>query len=179
MRLFFAVPVDTQTVRVLASVQEHLKQQFRHSKVSWVAPENFHITMHFLGEGDNETIAELLLQMRTCHFPESFKTIVRGVDAFPSKKDPKTVLAQVEIHPSLFGVYKRIGDVIASLGFDIDERPFRPHITLGRVRSRAEVLKPELIELETEFLADRVVLFKSELTAQGSIYTELESFAFK
>ena len=194
MRLFFAIPVDDETRAVLSQTQSDMKRQLRHSRVSWVAPENFHITLHFLGDLSEEKRGHIHESRRGCvpletrvetlrqrfqelAFPAPFDIRLCGADAFPSKKDPKTLLVHAQMHPSLFGVYKRLADLLVSLGHDIDERSFRPHVTLGRVRVRAEALKPECLDTATSFTAARVVLYKSHLSPEGSHYEEWVSVA--
>lgn len=176
-RLFFGIPLSDQICTKIRQIQEELKKQFKYSKIQWVSIENCHITLHFLGDSKTESISELKNKIRELELPKPFELRILNVDAFPSKKDPKILIIKTDPHPSLFGLYKKIGDVIVGLGFEIDERPFTPHITLGRVTTRSEVLKTELIDVPNLMsIVNRVVLYRSDLTPTGSKYSELESF---
>lgn len=176
-RLFFAVPISDEARDELARTQEQMKKQFRWSKVSWVAPEILHITLHFLAEVHIHLISKLVSEVNQLAMPQSFELTLDGADAFPSKKDPHILVVYTSIHPFLLVLRKRLADVLVANGLPIDERPFRPHMTLGRVRSRAEVLQPaQIITRPISFLIESVILFESEQTPNGSNYTPLARF---
>lgn len=176
-RLFFGIPLQNKVCTEIGQIQEKLKIQFKYSEIRWVVMENCHATLHFLGDTETEIIPELTKRIRELELPKQFELRISNVDAFPSKKDPKTIIIKTDLHPSLFGLYKKIADVLVGLGLEIDERPFTPHLTLGRVITRSEVLKPELFDVHNLVsTVDRVVLYKSEFTSTGSVYSEVESF---
>lgn len=176
-RLFFAIPISDEARDELAHTQEQMKKQFRWSKVSWVAPEILHITLHFLGDVHIDLISKLVSEVNQLAMPQSFELTLDGVDAFPSKKDPQILIVYTSIHPFLLVLRKRLADILVTHRIPIDERPFRPHMTLGRVRSRAEVLQPERILMRpVAFAVESVILFESEQTPNGSNYTPLARF---
>lgn len=171
------MPISGCAREALENAQEQIKQQLAHSRVTWVAPEVMHITLHFLGDVEVDIVSELIEDVKALSMPRSFELVLDCVDAFPSKKDPKTLVAHTNVHPFLVVLRKRLADVIVARGFNIDERPFHPHITLGRVQSRAEVLKPELISLgRIGFTVEGAILFESELTQACPIYTAIVRF---
>lgn len=175
--LFFGLPLSLETCHELAVVQETLKKQFKHSEIKWAPIKDCHITLHFLGDTDFEIVPKLIERINKREMPKPFEIRLKSVDAFPSKKDPKILIVKTDLHPSFFGLYKRLGDILAGLAFNVDERPFVPHITLGRIIKRSEVLKPELVDLpQFVCLASDFVLYRSTQTSSGSVYAEVVRF---
>jgi len=176
-RLFLAINLPDEVKQELWKVEEGMKQQFIHSKVAWVALENFHITLHFLGDVEEELIPELKERLAKQVYPQEFSLILKEVGAFPDKKQPRTLQVTTSLPTQALGLYKRLADVLVSLGLPVDMRPWTPHITLGRVKVQSEVLQPEKIALSPlPFSVSSFELMKSTLTSQGSLYESLASF---
>ena len=132
--------------------------------VAWVAPGNLHLTLKFLGA-----------------VPEAR---ILGLGAFPSANRPRVVWAGVTDGASeTVELARRVDTALAKLGFARDERPFSPHVTLGRVRRPGR--DPALTEAlgsatAREFGRMRVpgaTLMRSELGPRGARYTELAKVA--
>lgn len=150
----------------------------RHSDVAWVKPGNAHLTLHFLGETATEEQKVLVEHLKKVTFPKPFALELNGVTAFPNKKQPKILFVETTSHPSLIGLRKRIADVLAGQGFDIDARKWTPHVTIGRVKRQSEVLQPERISFEPiNFRVTEFDLMSSELHAEGSLYAVEETFS--
>jgi 2'-5' RNA ligase len=95
--------------------------------------------------------------------------------AFPSRERPRVLRLEVEAGPELELLQDRLETEGAEMGFPPEGRPFRPHITLGRVREGHRLPPGAMDELESvahgsAFVADRVVLFESRLTPAGPVY---------
>lgn len=148
-----------------------------HSRVTWVSDVNFHVTLHFLGDTELKTKDKLIVRLSGLEYPDPFELKLKAVMAFPDKKRPKTIFIETTTHPSVYGLHKRTGKILAELGLPLDERPWQPHVTLGRVRTQSEVLQPEKITVEPlSFLVDKFFLMKSTLTSDGSLYETLAGF---
>lgn len=105
---------------------------------------------------------------------------MEGVGGFPNLKAPRVIWAGVRENPELTRLQKNIDEGLSPLGFEKDDRPFQPHLTLCRIKSMASgrelgrligELKPDVT---TEFKAASFSLFKSVLSPKGAEYTVLK-----
>lgn len=178
MRCFLAVELPPDARTEAARVQETVRQQLRHSRVAWVAPENFHITLHFLGEIGENIRERLITGLQRLTYPPSFELRLRDVGAFPHIKDPRVLFVRATLPTELLGVRKRTADVLAGLGITLDQKPWDSHVTIGRVKIRSEALRPEAITVKpTQWTVGSFVLMRSTLTPRGSVYEPVASFA--
>jgi 2'-5' RNA ligase len=176
-RLFLAILLPDEIVSEIRSVERQLQGQMRRSKVAWVAPEQAHITLHFLGDTDEMRRDELIAMLHEVEYPQPFELTLTGVAAFPNKKQPKVIHVAFKNHPNATGLYARTARVLVELGFELDERPWTPHITIGRVKVQSEVLKPEeIVVRQLEFTVSSFALMRSILMPQGSLYEAIETF---
>jgi len=140
-----------------------------------------HLTLKFLGSVPEERIDAVAGALREASTDTSpFQARIRGLGAFPTARRPRVVWAGVtDGAPDMIELARRIDAALASLGFPRDERPFSPHVTLGRVREpgRNPALTEALGSAATrEFGQMRVPsasLMRSELNPRGARYTEL------
>lgn len=114
----------------------------------------------------------------------AFDAEVRGLGAFPAPTHPRVVWAGIaDGAPALVDVAGRVEVALAALGFPPDERPFSPHVTLGRVRQpgRAPALAGALAAGAGRAFGrtrvGRVSLMRSDLSPRGARYTELAGIA--
>jgi RNA 2',3'-cyclic 3'-phosphodiesterase len=164
---------------VLGEVIERLRPAAR--DVAWVAPGNLHLTLKFLGSVPEARIDAVAGALREASGDASpFEARLRGLGAFPSARRPRVVWAGVtEGAADMIELARRVDAALAALGFPRDERPFSPHVTLGRVREpgRSPALTEALDSAATrEFGRMRVPsasLMRSELGPGGARYTEL------
>ena len=185
LRAFFAIELGDDSRASLAALIGRFREIS--SKVSWVRPENLHLTLRFLGDIDRaalehlaEGLAEPLQQV------DSFRVRVRGVGAFPNARRPGVIWAAVARPPEpLMAAQALVEAAARAAGLEAERQAFVPHITLGRVRNRRAA--PGVIEaidrekdLEVgEFTVRSVSLFSSELTPHGAIYRKLRDFPLK
>lgn len=174
MRLFAAIPLPGRA-------HENAARQLRELKaldwpVRWVKDEGLHITLKFFGEvtSDRVEAIEELLQFITAGMAPMELTLAGG-GAFPSAKHPRVLRLEVHAGPDLELLQDRLERGSERIGFAPEGRPFRPHITLGRVREGDRLPAGAMQRLESlpacaPFLADQVVLFESRLTPSGPSY---------
>lgn len=174
MRLFAGIPVPEPALGELRKVMDHLRR--RDWPVRWARDEGLHLTLKFygqVGEAQSEQIVATLREaVRDCGpIPMS----CAGVGHFPPGRKVQIVWAGVDAPGSLELLQDRIERGSETLGFPLEGRPFRPHITLGRVRQGERLPASALAAApafeEIPFLADRLVLFESRPGAGGSVYT--------
>lgn len=148
--------------------------------IAWLRPEKIHLTLKFLGNTDDSMIPEIKerLSKKLSHYNAFYIKIV-GVGCFPSPKRPRVLWIGMENSDLLKGIQKDIDAEVAGFGFAMEERPFSPHLTIGRVRSQkgiAEMLR-KFAEFRTaDFGAIEVKsihIMKSELKPSGAEYTSI------
>jgi 2'-5' RNA ligase len=141
----------------------------------WVAPENLHLTLRFLGEVENPLLPEIDLALAAI-CAESFDLTVSGIDVFGSKRRPRLLVARVERHESLHHLHDKIESAITRLGFKPEARRFTPHVTIARFGNSHYSRIHHFIEANGMFRAgpfavDRFTLFSSILTKERAVYS--------
>jgi 2'-5' RNA ligase len=142
-RLFFAVEISGDVRDALADLNRRLQKaaQFTPAKITWVPPENFHITLFFLGEVELGTALKLKeLLPNAVSEVEPFSLDMRHIGTFPKGgKVPPRVLwvGSFNTPEGMHRLRKGCASVIAQAGLPIPEQDFSPHITLARFRSGA------------------------------------------
>jgi 2'-5' RNA ligase len=151
-------------------------------RCSWVRPENIHLTLKFLGDTPSEAVAKITRDIgMVLEGIAPLELRLEGVGTFGGKS-PKVVWAGLSGDTEALELITRVIDDVTFLhGFPREKRPFSPHLTVGRVRDPQNagelVSKIGEIEIEPEdFIAERIIFMKSELTPQGSIYTPLHEY---
>jgi RNA 2',3'-cyclic 3'-phosphodiesterase len=184
LRTFIAVPVSDETRAIVARVEDDLKGLG--ADVKWVDPRSVHLTLKFLGNVDAARVKEIAGALRAALVGTAPSSImVAGAGTFPpGRRNVRVIwLGITEGKAALVEMARQVDEACASLGFAREERPFSPHLTLGRVRREsgrlgelaAGVAAVQFNPLKVDI--DRVNLMRSELSPKGPIYTVLESFA--
>lgn len=181
-RLFVAVELGSGIQGHLAEIQEDLKRFS--STVKWVEPENFHLTLKFLGEVPEERIPavrEVLETVARQHAPLELELV--GIGAFPNARSPRVLWAGVhEGREALIRLALHLNRGFSGLGFEPESRPFTGHVTLGRARRPEPIpgLDKVMLGLAKSKLGRRPIqdfaLVQSELKPTGPVYTVLERF---
>lgn len=180
MRLFIAVNVDPSLRPPLVEIQGMLKAT--RAPVSWVKPENLHFTLKFLGETSEARVPALREALRRSLVGmRSFPVSLGGAGTFPPKGRPRIIWVGVEQGADeMERLRQRIDDALFPLGFSRESRPFRPHLTLGRVKSGGRLdplldgLRSAAVGQVGQMQVARVDLMQSQLQPAGAIYTPVE-----
>ena len=180
IRSFLAIELPRAILKRIEEVQDELRQSL--SDVRWVNPEKIHLTLKFFGnieEGRIEPIVKSIEEL--IHATSPFHLILRGVGAFPHLKNPRVIwMGLREGEEALTSFQKQLEIQLKNIGIQPEDRPFHPHLTLGRMRSHKgkEDLLTRMEKYKEESFGDihveRVVLFKSDLRPTGPIYTPLK-----
>jgi len=146
-----------------------------------IGPEKLHLTLKFLGdvaEDDLDSVKQALGPLRGRHEP--FEVETSNFGAFPSERRPRILWAGVgEGSGPLRAVAQSVEDLLEPAGFGREQRPYVPHLTLGRARGRqakfdsASVSPPAL-----RFTVSGVDLVESVPRAGGVTYSVLERYSF-
>ena len=184
MRAFIAIPIPDSCREVLSQMQQYLKKSG--AEVRWTAISSIHLTLKFLGETDPETVSELARALRdVAHPAQALDLQLSGLGCFPNQKKPRIVwcgirgdIEQLEI------LQETVERTCMGFGFESEIRPFRPHLTLGRVRGKKnlQMLVDGFMkgtDLECGFSANHFSIYKSVLNPQGAVYTIVQTIELK
>lgn len=182
MRVFVAIDIGeavrAEVARVRTTIQSQLEAVADPPRVAWVAPASLHLTLRFLGEVPDGKVAALKEALADPFDVPPFPIEWRGLGAFPLPRQPKALWMGVVEGAAKLGVLeaavsKRLGGAV-----EVEAPPFRPHLTLGRVKSPgagvdwAELLRN--VEVRgARSIVDHVTLYQSQLSAKGPQYTGL------
>lgn len=136
MRLFVAIPLDAELRGTLISAMQPMRDAA--PAVAWTMETLLHVTLKFLGDVDGERVGELtaaLARVTAAH--PAFDLDVGGFGAFPHRSRPRIIWAGVAPEPRLELLQHDVELACDALGFPLDGRPFRPQVTVGRVRVAA------------------------------------------
>ena len=177
VRTFVALLIPGAWRDYLAQVERDLSAAA--SGLSWVRPENLHVTLRFLGDlGESGAARAAESVRRAAASASAFRAALGGLGTFPSAKRPRVIwVGLAEGAAGAVSLARSVNDALTRDGFGPPEKPFRPHLTLARVRERARGLEAMLERAlppppEGDWL-DQVTLMKSDLHPAGARYTAL------
>ena len=181
-RLFIALSIDDQVRSFLRPVYDHLCKFDFMLKV--VPPENYHITLKFLGNCDDNLTAEtekafLDVKIKKDKIPFNLS----GIGAFPNIKKANVIWTGLKTDiKKLELLYNSIEMFTSGLGFKEENRQFQPHLTLARTRKGRRItddLYKFIKDNNSVYFGNsffhKIVLYSSKITPQGPIYTERKS----
>lgn len=179
LRAFFAVEPSDAARDEAMGVSRALAAAPGGDGVRWVREESLHVTLQFLGDIDGGVVAPLASHVAAeVAGVAAFDAGLGALSAFPSPKRARVVVLGVEPQQPLCELAIAVGRGVVAAGLPIEDRGFRPHLTLGRVRRGRQA--PALAEAsaatrsQTAFPVDHIVLFRSHLARGGASYHALE-----
>ncbi len=184
IRAFIGIDAPVSLRNTIADLQRDLRVPG--VRVRWEKPENFHVTMKFLGDTTREILEEMAeaLREKVSRVPVlAFQADTIG--AFPSRSRPRVIWLGSSAAPDeIFSLQRTIEEEAAKFGFEPEQRRFHPHITLGRVKDR-DGLEDLISTLKqctfTSFsmTLEAVSLKQSTLTPEGAMHKELFRLPFQ
>lgn len=176
MRLFVAVNLPADVRR--AAWQAAAPLRAADLPVKWVGEDGLHITLKFLGDVDGGRLAEVGAALeQACAGARSFPLEVGGFGAFPTDDRARVLWLGCEAAPPLELLQDALERAFAAIGFPVEGRPFRPHVTIGRARKDlrsgvrgAGSLLADLAYADA-FTVDSIDLMESTLTPAGARYS--------
>ncbi len=174
-----AIEIPSEIREEIAQILEGYKT--KDYPCRWVAPENLHITLIFLGE-----VFEGFLEATRRKLKEAvqgvkgFSIRLGGFGAFPSVKNPRVFwIGVIEGRKEVEELQGRLVKGLAEIGFEPEARKFHPHLTLGRAKGFVKDLDLFQRDYESgEIFVNSIALFKSTLTPNGPIYEKIEEYRF-
>ena len=184
IRCFVAIEIPEAIQTLLTSAQEELRKKIRGA--SWVKHGNIHLTLKFLGDvGPNQIriIRNVIEQAVDTRSPFSME--IGGIGAFPNLTRPRVIWTGVKAGADeIVSIAKSINAGLGQHGYERDEKQFRPHLTLARLRHRIN-LKPFVDVFEqydtikgATTVVNQIRVVQSQLRQSGGVYTPLETCRF-
>jgi 2'-5' RNA ligase len=185
MRLFVAIEVPAAIVDTIRPVQQKLADT--RADVRWVDAGNYHVTVKFLGEVEEQLVELLASRLaRAASQAPAFEVEVEGIDRLPAKGPPRVIMSRI-LSPDqrITRLHRLIDSAVGGMGLPMDTRVLVPHLTLGRVRSNHGVnrllrlIEKHDLDFFGKFLVERVRLIESVPSAGaqgGSLYRPVARF---
>ena len=185
-RVFVAIKLAPTLVESLLKQRRLWQRAIPLRTVRWVQPHQFHLTLHFLGNLEADSIPALTNALRGQLTGCAGVTLsLAGFGGFPSLSQPRVLWVGLEGDlDELGGIQERVRTASAGFGDADERREFRPHLTVGRVETRSpstiraigaavEAMAPRV---GGSWHAREVCLIRSVQTPNGSRYTDLAAF---
>src|SRR5512133_973415 len=174
-RIFIAVKVNPgeTLLKIISSFQHGLVKD----SIKWTNPENIHITLVFLGDTEQmliEPIGSMLKEK--CGGTGKFDLKIKGSGVFRNMGDLRIIWMGIDHHEKLLQLNGSIVDGLKKLNFKIEERPFNPHLTIGRIKhiNDKEALKSLIDKYHDSEMqtvpVNEVILYESILLQTGPVY---------
>lgn len=183
VRVFFAIDLTDNIKNRLAVYIESLKKISKSKQIRWTRPENLHITLQFLAEVNGVHIDPMINNVKAelASAIQPFQIGLRSIHLYPDPHRPRVLVIDVVPQDTLTQLSKLIGSAIQKSGYEIEARPFRAHMTIGRIKTAqmntlnflADIAPPSTNQIDV----NEVVLFKSEPHPDGSHYIPLQRIA--
>ncbi len=180
MRTFIAFKPPKEVRRRIGEMQSHWRSAGL--GVRWVKPDNIHLTLKFLGDTDPSLGSTVRTAMQTAVSGQRpLELATGGLGGFPSLKRPRVIWQAVtgDIE-RLRTIQTRLAAGLAPCGFKPEGRPFRAHLTTGRIRNPkrwgagASAMVAQHGDMPPQpFTADTLIWYRSQLHPQGAVYSEL------
>ena len=185
MRLFMAIDIPTEITEKILPLQKVLADT--KADIAWVSPENYHVTVKFLGEVDELLIPEITTRMnRAAAEVPTFNLETEGLDKLPEKGPTRVIISRI-LSPDqrLTKLHRLLDSGIGGMGLPMDTRVLVPHLTLGRVRSNhglnrlIRLLEKHDLDFFGAFPVPEVTLYRSLLGDGATKYEPLHRAPLK
>jgi len=182
-RLFVAVDLDAACRRDLAAVIDTLarKGEEAGANVRWTPAANLHITVRFIGATSEPDLRRIMAVLDAPIAVAPFELEISGIGTFPGSGAPRVIWAGIARGAdALSGVAREVEARLQKAGCAPDDRPFRAHLTLGRVRRgppRAAKAARRILDGVPlacgPMMVDHVALYESRMSPKGSTYHQV------
>ena len=175
MRLFTALNLPADLRSEIAALRDPDALDAR-----WTAPDQYHVTLRFLGETDPDTAERMTARLDRVQAPAVDGTPY-GLDVLPSRRRPSVLVVGLERTDPLLTLYEAVSDALEAEGLAPEDRTYRPHVTLARVRDvPAEAVHRFLVDHEADglpsFRAESFHLYESTLTPDGAVHEQRRTY---
>ena len=178
VRIFLAIDPPSSQRKILEAHQGRWKST--RADVKWIYPSNMHLTLKFLGEIQESSTENVIAACKeVCCLYGDFPLFFNGTGVFPNLRRPRVLWIGIGGKTDLMRrLQNSLETALEEKGFPREDRTFRSHLTVGRVRSSYRLLRLLEVFLKDEvvikpFTVKEVIVYKSRLTPRGPIYSPL------
>ena len=174
IRSFISLNLHLSLKHELSGHTKLIAGQDKRQKIRWLPPENYHLTLVFLGEIESVKISALQLTLeQKLEAAKSVPLKISSITPFPFSR-PRIAAALVEHTTELLRLQSDVANCVRKYGITPENRRFAPHVTLGRLKPHAgKTVDFKVRNILLSGFAESVTLFQSELTPDGAIHTAL------
>lgn len=174
LRLFIGLDLPSSVKQELAAMASGV------AEARWIAPENLHLTLRFIGDMEEGEAEELDILLQSVKAP-SFSLALSGVGCFESRGRVRQIWAGVAKEPALESLHKKIEQALIGSGLKPEGRKFTPHVTLARLKGAPAMSAKSYLEyhaaFQTEvFEVNYFTLYQSHLSHKGATYQVLADY---
>jgi len=175
IRIFLALELPQAVRNNLSAYTELISGHDKLQQIRWLPKENYHLTLAFLGNVESVLISSLQVKLeQKLSFIKAVTFRFIEVTPFPFSGTSKIAAAMLEHTDELIQLQHNTTKCVHAFGISLERRRFTPHVTLGRLKSHSRksiAFQPQQIFLEG--FSEKVVIFQSELSPKGAVYTTL------
>jgi len=182
LRCFIAIELPEGLKKTIDMYVERLKAAG--ADVKWIPSKNLHFTLKFLGSTPEKLIPDINKRLtKIAEMHHSFTIQIVGAGVFPNIKHPRVVWLGIQDSEDIIKLQCGIDKSMAEFGFEREDREFKPHLTIGRIRSlkNVDMLIKELATLKDvdfgKIEVKNIVIMKSELKPSGAEYFRLNEIS--
>lgn len=182
MRLFVALEIPEMVRETLAALQQQMRAE--NAGLRWVPPDNFHVTLKFIGEATSDELGEIRSELRGVRPEGLLRATFRGLGYSWNARRGGVFWVTMEVTETMKMLAAQINRRLERLGMAAEERDFLPHLTLARFKRpdalpaiRAAVAEHDGRDFGA-LLAEEFHLIESKLGPGGAKYFTLASFRF-
>ena len=174
IRSFISLDLPLSLRHELSGHAKVIAGQDKRQKIRWLPPENYHLTLVFLGEIESAILSGLQFALeQKLEAAESVPLTISAITPFPFSR-PRIAAALVEQTAELLRLQRDLLNCVRKYRITPERPRFVPHVTLGRLKPRAgKTVDFKARNILLSGIADSVTLFQSELTPDGAIHTAL------
>ena len=174
IRSFISLDLPLSLRHELSGHAKLIAGQDKRQKIRWLPPENYHLTLVFLGEIESAILSGLQFALeQKLEAAESVPLTISAITPFPFSR-PRIAAALVGHTAELLRLQSDVANCVRKCGITSESRRFVPHVTLGRLKPRAgKTVDFQARNILLSGIADSVILFQSELTPDRAIHSAL------
>lgn len=181
LRLFVAWPLPESVSREISAVTKELRTEL--PPASWPRAESIHLTFAFLGDTPEDRVAAISAALDACADAAAIGVRAGSAGVFPDERRPRVAWIGLEPRDPVTALANRIRASLESAGVGFDPKPFRPHLTIARIK--APWRPADLATLRDAFggwrapeaRIDTIVLYASRLSPQGAEHSQVHTVA--
>ncbi|NQT49343.1 RNA 2',3'-cyclic phosphodiesterase [Candidatus Kuenenbacteria bacterium] len=177
MRAFLAINLPKEVQDYLEDLIFKIDKENQRVNIKWVEPENLHLTLGFIENIKEAALNKIKTDLESISVPENLILTLERPGSFPNKEKPRVIKIKIlDPEKKLKKIHEAVKDIFQKNGLEVDNRPFLPHITLGRIKTASAKLRYQVETEALSFTVKSIELIKSDLTPAGPIYSILKKF---